>query len=280
MRLLELTSQGHLQLTEFIGDNIPPYAILSHTWGADDEEVTFKNLAEGTGHSKAGYQKLWFCAEQASRNGLSYFWVDTCAIDKSSSTELSEAINSMFRWYRNATKCYVYLADVSADRNECTQPAVWESAFRKSRWFTRGWTLQELIAPPSVEFFCSEGNRLGDRKSLEIHIQEITGVPIRALQGGNLAEFSLLERISWGAKRQTKRPEDKAYSLLGIFDIYMPLIYGEGRENAFNRLREEIDKRSRNYELDKVLLYEDGGLSTFNSLSVQVRFQQLEWAMC
>ncbi|KAF2175902.1 hypothetical protein K469DRAFT_51986 [Zopfia rhizophila CBS 207.26] len=112
MRLLRLEDDGQFSLVEFIGDNIPRYAILSHTWGADNEELTLKDLAEGTGKSKAGYKKIRFCGTQAANDGLKFSWVDTCCIDKSSSMELSEAINSMFRWYHNATKCYVYLSDV------------------------------------------------------------------------------------------------------------------------------------------------------------------------
>ena len=113
MHLLKIKDDGEFSLIEFTGDKIPQYAILSHTWGADSEEVTFKDLMKGTGKSKAGYQKIRFCGEQAAADDLQYFWVDTCCIDKSSSTELSEAINSMFRWYHNATKCYVHLSDVS-----------------------------------------------------------------------------------------------------------------------------------------------------------------------
>jgi hypothetical protein len=172
--------------------------------------------------------------------------VDTCCIDKSNNTELSEAINSMFRWYRNAAKCYVYLSDVSTnDYNQNNlSPQSWEAAFRESRWFTRGWTLQELIAPPSVKFFSLEGKRLGDKKSLERQVHEVTGLAVQALQGSALFEFSIAERMSWAGKRETKREEDKAYSLLGIFDVHMPLIYGEGMKNAFRRLRKEIDKCS------------------------------------
>ena len=114
MRLLELKDNGKFSLTNDIVIDIPPYAILSHTWGRDNEEVTFKDLMESSGNAKAGYKKLQFCREQAARDGLQYFWVDTCCIDKSNNTELSEAINSMFRWYRNTAKCYVYLSDVSA----------------------------------------------------------------------------------------------------------------------------------------------------------------------
>ena len=113
MRLLQCNSAGQLSLTkDLIGDDIPKYAILSHTWGADTEEVAFRDLMDGTGKSKAGYDKIRFCGEQARRDGLKYFWVDTCCIDKSNNTELSRAINSMFCWYRNAAKCYVYLSDV------------------------------------------------------------------------------------------------------------------------------------------------------------------------
>jgi hypothetical protein len=121
------------------------YAILSHTWGADNAEVTFRDLMDGTGKSKAGYEKIRFCGEQARRDGVQYFWVDTCCIDKWNNTELAEAINSMFHWYRNADKCYVYLSDVlrpAFDTDDKSYPLPWESTFRKSRWFTRGWTLQ------------------------------------------------------------------------------------------------------------------------------------------
>ena len=172
-------------------------------------------------------------------------WVDTCCIDKSSSAVLSEAIISMFRWYHNSTKCYVYLSDISRpafdvnDFNRC------ELAFRNSRWFTRGWTLQELLAPASVEFFSKDWEQLGNKKSLEQFIHEITGIPIRALQGSALSYFSVSERLLWAEKRETTREEDKAYSLLGIFSIQIPVLYGEGRENAFKRLREEIDKPSK-----------------------------------
>ena len=245
MRLLERNSAGQLSLTKDFGDHVPQYAILSHTWGADIEEVTFRDLIDGTSKSKAGYGKIQFCGEQAKRDGLQYFWVDTCCIDKSNNTELAEAINSMFRWYRNAAKCYVYLSDVSITKRKASNQFsefTWESAFRASRWFSRGWTLQELLAPGSVEFFSKEGKRLGDKRTLERQIHEITGIAVSALQGASLHQFGVDKRLSWAENRQTMRKEDLAYSLLGIFDVYMPLIYGEGRENALKRLREEIDK--------------------------------------
>ncbi|KAN0068322.1 HET domain containing protein [Elaphomyces granulatus] len=247
MRLLKLNDAAEFGLKDFlVSDDIPRYAILSHTWGADTEEVSFKDMMDGTAKSKVpGYNKIRFCGEQASRDGLQYFWIDSCCIDKSSSTELQEAINSMFRWYRDAAKCYVYLADVSRSADVNSSQLLMESSFWKSRWFTRGWTLQELVAPASVEFFSKEGEQLGNKRSLERHIHEVTGIPVKALRGSSLSDFSIPERMSWAENRETTCKEDKAYSLLGIFDVYMPLIYGEGRENAFQRLREKIDKASK-----------------------------------
>ncbi|KAH8674497.1 vegetative incompatibility protein HET-E-1 [Tricladium varicosporioides] len=235
MRLLQGNSASGFSLEDF-GDKIPPYAILSHTWGA--EEVIFKDLMDDTGKRKAGYDKIRFCGEQAKCDGLQYFWVDTCCIDKSNNTELSEAINSMFRWYQNAVKCYVYLSDVSFE-------VAWEPTFRASRWFTRGWTLQELLAPESVEFFSREGKRLGDKRTLEQQIHRITGITVQALQGTSLSSFGVEERFLWAQNRQTTRKEDQAYSLLGIFNVYMPLIYGEGRDNALRRLLKEIHEPSQ-----------------------------------
>ena len=240
MRLLHFNSSGNgFSLTEFVNE-IPQYGILSHTWGPDSDEVTYKELVEGTGSGKAGYRKLKFCGDQAKKDQLQYFWVDTCCIDKSSAVELQEAITSMFRWYSEAAKCYVYLADVSTEGfDPAGSVELWEPAFRGSRWFTRGWTLQELIAPLSVEFFSADCRLLGDKKSLRRHIHEITGIPYPALEGSPLSGFSVADRMSWAEKRVTKREEDKAYSLLGIFGVYIPLIYGEGA-NAFRRLRKEI----------------------------------------
>jgi hypothetical protein len=192
---------------------------------------------------RCGYKKILFCATQATNDGLQYFWIDTCCIDKSNNAELSEAIISMFRWYRNATKCYVYLADVSTIGHNPTDH-LWKPTFGKSRWFTRGWTLQELIAPSSVEFFSLEGTFLGSKKSLVQPVHEITGIAVKALQGHTLSDFSVAERLSWAELRETKREEDKAYSLLGMFNVNMPPLYGEGLESAFQRLHDEIGKRS------------------------------------
>jgi hypothetical protein len=242
MRLLQRTQNGDFKLTnDLVGDRIPLYAILSHTWGPDTEEVTLKDLVDGVGKGKTGYEKIKFCAEVAGRDGLQYFWVDTCCIDKSNNSELSEAINSMFRWYRNATRCYVFLSDVStSDAPQSNDKASWEPAFQASRWFTRGWTLQELLAPASVEFFTRDGVRLGDKISLSQEIHRITRIPVSALEGRPPSQFNVEERLAWAATRQTTREEDWAYCLLGIFGVFMPLIYGEGREHAIGRLKKEI----------------------------------------
>ncbi|KAH8588849.1 hypothetical protein B0O99DRAFT_727067, partial [Bisporella sp. PMI_857] len=151
----------------------------------------------------------------------------------------------MFRWHQNAVKCYVYLLDVSTKRQKASDLSTeytWAPAFRSSKWFTRGWTLQELLAPSpgSVEFFSQEGDRLGDKRSLERQIHAITGIPLPALRGAPLSQFDIEDRLSWAEDRQTTRKEDKAYSLLGICNVFMPLIYGEGEKNAFRRLREEL----------------------------------------
>jgi len=145
MRLLRLEGNGEFSLTEFVGEHIRRYAIPSHTWGADKDEVTLKDIVKGTGMSKAGYAKIRLCGKQAAKDGLQYFWVDTCCINKHSSTEFSEAINSMFQWYKDAVVCYVYLFDLSPTTDPPT-------ALKDCRWFTRGWTLQELTAPRNFEF--------------------------------------------------------------------------------------------------------------------------------
>ncbi|KAF8862778.1 HET-domain-containing protein [Acephala macrosclerotiorum] len=249
MRLLQIDDNGNFSFTKNLLDpEIPLYAILSHTWGKDNEEVTFQDIENGAGESepsyknKAGYKKILFCLKQAVKDGLKYFWVDSCCINKKDSAEVSEAIISMFRWYSNARHCYVYLIDVSA--HDIDQDIDQKSAFRKSRWFGRGWTLQELLAPKSVKFFSREGKQLGDKNSLVQLICEITGIPTAALQGAPLPSFSVPARISWANGRKTTREEDKAYSLMGILCLNMTPMYGEGKDEAFMRLNVEIEKRS------------------------------------
>ncbi|KAF1847723.1 HET-domain-containing protein [Cucurbitaria berberidis CBS 394.84] len=235
MRLLRINDDGQLSLVEYGGTDIPHYAILSHRWGPESEEVTFRDVIENTGNSKAGYYKIRSCAKQAAKDGLHYFWVDTCCIDKSSSSELSEAINSMWRWYRDAQVCYAYLRDVPAGTD----------AFAASEWFTRGWTLQELLAPAKVVLYNASWKPIGTKKELAFEISIVTRIDKYYLSSdaSALERASIAEKMSWASARVTKRPEDVAYSLLGIFDINMPLLYGEGTR-AFQRLQEEIMKQS------------------------------------
>jgi hypothetical protein len=243
MRLLQSRT---LSLHEFTDNEIPKYAILSHRWGR--EEVFFQDIQSGDAKAKAkkaGYSKIQHCGRQAAADGFAYFWVDTCCIDKSSSAELSEAINSMYRWYQQADTCYAYLSDVPADQD----PTEYQSSFQNSEWFTRGWTLQELIAPRKVVFYGENWGRLGTKLSLCILISEITGVDFLILTGKeDLGNVSIARRMSWAAKRKTTRVEDIAYSLLGIFDVNMPLLYGEG-EKAFIRLQGEIMRDSDDHSL-------------------------------
>ncbi|KAJ8116403.1 hypothetical protein OPT61_g2161 [Boeremia exigua] len=244
MRLLYHGGDGEYHLIEFISDSIPAYAILSHVydvWSADDSEVSFTDLIQGTAKTRAGYRKLQFCADQAAKDGLQYFWIGSCCIDRSSYAELSEAINSMFFWCSHATHCYVYLSDVSTSSQHGT-PAKqdWYPAFTCSKWFSQGWTLQELLAPRLVEFFSADGLLLGDKISMLEEIHDITGIPIKALQGTPLADFSFAERASWMDHRQTVRQEEVVYALLGIFGVSLTPIYGEGRKTAFGRLWNKV----------------------------------------
>ncbi|ETI22281.1 hypothetical protein G647_06354 [Cladophialophora carrionii CBS 160.54] len=252
MWLLDTTS---LVLREF-QSTPPPYAILSHTWG--EGEVSFQELGTLEAKEKAGYWKIERCCEQAKSDGFGYAWVDTCSIDKRSSAELSEAINSMFQWYSQAQVCYAYLADVSllpggdddsvSSKRTISYPRpVW--GFPSSRWFERGWTLQELIAPMHVVFFDRDWIEIGTKASLLEDLVEITGIPPEALMDPLSIRFSCVaERMSWAAKRRTTRVEDMAYSLLGIFGVNMPLLYGEGAK-AFHRLQRQILAESNDHSI-------------------------------
>ncbi|RBR13291.1 uncharacterized protein FIESC28_08257 [Fusarium coffeatum] len=221
---------------DFIG-KVPPYAILSHTWG--DRETTLQEFQNRT-YRKGSREiaKIFATCRQARSQGLDYAWVDTCSIDKTSSTELGEAINSMFKWYRDAAVCYAFLEDISTK-----QPAEpkrrWRSTsggfgLTNSRWFTRGWTLQELIAPRNMEFYDKDWNLIGEKQDMVSELRNTTGIDTFVLQGGPL--------------EQTSREEDIAYSLLGIFGVNMPLLYGEGAR-SFLRLQEEILKQSADQTL-------------------------------
>jgi hypothetical protein len=239
MRLLKINDDDEVSIVTFSRE-IPAYAILSHTWGSDDDEVTLKDIVEGVGSGKPGFRKIVFCGDQARSHSLAYFWVDTCCIDKSSSAELSESINSMFQWYQKAEICYAYLSDVGdpGDGRDIVDQV------RTSRWFTRGWTLQELLAPPKLKFFDRDWNFIGDKLDLCPLIQEITKVNFGALNWSwTLPSYSIATRMSWVSNRITTRVEDHAYCMLGILGVHMPLLYGEG-DNAFRRLQEELIKNS------------------------------------
>ncbi|KAF9875918.1 37s ribosomal protein rsm22 [Colletotrichum karsti] len=220
--------------------NKPPYAILSHTWGADEEEISFQDVESGNISGKEfGKFKLEKCCKQAKEDGLNYAWIDTCCIDKTNSVELNEAINSMYHWYQAANTCYAYLADVSTEDSTTNL-----AALQHSLWFTRGWTLQELLAPKDLVFYGRGWDYLGSKTQLAEVLGEITSIPPRfLLRNDALYEASIAQRMSWAARRRTKRVEDIAYSLLGIFNVMIPMIYGEG-EKAFLRLQEEIMKKS------------------------------------
>ncbi|MCJ1278410.1 hypothetical protein MMC21_006226 [Puttea exsequens] len=231
MRLLNTST---LQLHEFIGDKVPDYAILSHTWG--DEEVLFQDLPKMESRGLAGFPKISGCCSLAASEGWQYVWIDTCCIDKSSSAELSEAINSMYRWYELAQVCYVYLVDISIIDHEA-ESWLLKPRFAQSRWFTRGWTLQELLAPRSVVFYDKNWIEFGSKVSLEEELHAITGIKKYYLVNPHGA--SIAARMSWASSRETTKLEDNAYCLLGLFGVNMPLLYGEG-EKAFRRLQYEI----------------------------------------
>ncbi|KAK7178701.1 Kinesin light chain 5 [Paraphaeosphaeria sporulosa] len=241
MRLLHFDALGRLVLTDFRGKLIPPYAILSHRWS--DSEILLEDIASGAYKDRQeGYRKLEFCATQVFQDKLQFFWIDTCCIDRWDLRERSKAINSMFQWYKNARRCYVFLSDVSlATTTESFQRSDWEAAFRASAWFTRGWTLQELIAPVSVEFFTYEGQRIGDKVSLNELLHGITSIPLEALRNCPLDHFTISERERWAENRRTTEEEDIVYCLLGVLGISMPTAYGEGKESARSRLQAEVE---------------------------------------
>ncbi|KAI0879990.1 HET-domain-containing protein [Annulohypoxylon maeteangense] len=268
-----------LNLEEFVKD-VPPYAILSHTWG--DEEVAFIDMSNQDKVSKKeGYQKIEATCRVALEHDLNYAWVDTCCIDKSSSAELSEAINSMFAWYKKAVVCFVWLCDFASFPDKTLAEAITSFESREAleakgegfygdlpqqtaaeidlrnrvkkrlgncKWFSRGWTLQELIAPSRINFYDKEWNYFGSKLELACVLSWITGVDTSVLKGRPLDEILVGRRMSWASTRTTTRVEDIAYCLLGIFDINIPLLYGEG-EKAFIRLQEEIIRSSHDLSI-------------------------------
>ena len=257
MRLLNTTS---LQFQEFFDEQRPKYAILSHRWGSD--ETSFKDFSKGRKQDSEGHQKILSFCEFAKARGHEWVWADTCkieplqshgllsphlqtsagCIDKSSSAELSEAINSMFRWYFDSDTCYAYLSDVNPT-------ADYMDSFRKSNWFTRGWTPQELLAPAQVKFCDAQWNVFCDKRSKFHTISKFTHIEPEYLVGRGLAHTaSIATRMAWASRRKTTRKEDVAYCMLGIFEINMPLLYGEG-DKAFLRLQAELVRKSNDQSI-------------------------------
>ncbi|KAF8454088.1 heterokaryon incompatibility protein-domain-containing protein [Kalaharituber pfeilii] len=234
----------------------PPqeYAILSHTWG--DHEINLQKFVQWVAaqkkaskeekkggltdeEEKQGLEKILQFCKLARLDGFQYAWIDTCCIDKTNPTELSESLNSMYQWYQDSSVCYTYLVDV----DEKKDPLAAGSEFRNSRWFTRGWTLQELLAPLTVVFYGKNWIEIGTKATLSKAITDVTGIRDVVLLVNFPEEISLGERLSWAAGRETSRIEDRAYSLLGLLQINMPAHYGEGKQ-AFIRLQEELIKSS------------------------------------
>lgn len=220
----------------------PPrkYAILSHTWG--DQEVLYEDIkSKEGGRSKKGFKKVENCCKLANSEGYDLVWTDTCCIDKSSSAELSEAINSMFDWYQRSRMCYTFLEDFSL-----TEPPVAGLVYndwKYCKYFTRGWTLQELLASPILHFYDRNWEYFNSKHDFAYALATELGIPPEALKGRYHRDknlHSIATRMSWASKRETSRPEDIAYCLLGIFGVNMPLIYDEGSAKAFFRLQEEI----------------------------------------
>ncbi|KAL2670599.1 hypothetical protein Neosp_014387 [[Neocosmospora] mangrovei] len=293
MRLLD-ARKCRLELFNGAETDIPPYAILSHTWG--DDEISFQDITQLSLDElsyRAAFYKVKEGCDQARRDGFDYIWIDTCCIDKTSSAELSEAINSMFKWYQQSALCYVYLSDFDSgfsylptaqQKNREIDLPPDDTEFFSSRWFTRGWTLQELIAPRSVDFFDQNWIRFGTRDGdLLDRVCQRTGVwpqlfseprcacpggdPAPPVRDGNCMEchkpdclpqildtFAVSVKMSWAASRVTTRKEDAAYCLLGLFSINMPMLYGEG-DKAFLRLQEAIVRQSKD---QSILLWKAG----------------------
>ncbi|KAF8845519.1 HET-domain-containing protein [Paxillus ammoniavirescens] len=241
MRLLNVHT---LELENFPGVP-PPYATISHRWGEAKDEVSFQDILQHqtpqSVKNKPGFAKILGCSEQTKKHGLNYIWIDTCCIDKTDNTELQEAINSMWDWYQDCDRCFVYMNDVRSGQN----PDADDSDFSRSQWFRRGWTLQELLAPAKITFFAEDWSRIGKKAHRRImkRIGLITGIPEGVLSDGDTTSFSIARKMSWASQRTTTKKEDRAYSLMGVFEITMPIIYGGG-ENMFVKFQREIMKRS------------------------------------
>ena len=253
------TSTGELEYFNGPSDVKGGYAVLSHVW--QDHEMTFHELHALRGTNigiprNHASPKVRECCILAESHGIEWLWIDTCCIDRTSSAELSEAINSMFAWYSQALVCYAYLHDVPGPVQALSDPASSSSTrsdipreFPDSKWFTRGWTLQELIAPRTVLFLARDWSVIGTKASMAVLLEVITGVDADVLTFRRaVADISVARRMWWASGRTTTRIEDEAYSLMGLFGVHMPTVYGEGRR-SFRRLQEEILKRTSDQTL-------------------------------
>ena len=249
MRLLNVHT---LEFHEFFRD-VPKYVVASHRWIVGSE-ARLQDVQNRCNTNRSGYQKVEGFARYVREHfgHVEWLWIDTCCINQNISQEVTMAVNSMFRWYSNAEVCLAYLADVSNAKDE--------HEFQRSEWFRRGWTLQELLAPSIVVFVSHDWDIIGHKdgrgwtksgfqvskgRGLESAIATVTGVPEYVLHNYDRSKsFSTEARMAWIAGRETTRGEDMSYSLLGIFDVTMPIIYGEGAERARKRLLEGISKAS------------------------------------
>ena len=231
------------------------YAILSHRWGVDEDEVTFEDIQLSMDISrKKGFSKLIGFCKLALSEGCRYGWVDTCCINKGNSSELEEAINSMYRWYVGSKICIAYLEDVP------------QKQLLLSSWFDRGWTLQELIGPKTMIFYNHDWHIIGTKLELTAELTRKTKIPESVLSHATKpSACSVAQRMSWAAERITTRVEDRAYSLMGLFDVYMPMIYGE-REKAFIRLQQHIIQKSRDESIFAWCTESPGNLKTYPGL--------------
>lgn len=273
---MRLVNVHTVLLEEFLDNRIPKYAILSHTWEDHevlfDEFVAFKSaLQEDDERFTPGYAKIYNFCKFAKARGYDYVWVDTCCIDKRSSAELSEAINSMCLWYELADCCFAYMCDVTSTSDK--------AQFLSSRWWTRGWTLQELIAPANVIFLSKDWTVIDDKKTLAEEIGSAKGIVVRALQGIEAARReSVAARMSWVAGRVTTRIEDRAYCLLGLFDCQMSLLYGEG-DKAFVRLQEEVLYRTNDQFILAWVLIVPPRYTTNTTIRLPNKLKHLLWGI-